>query len=278
MVAGVDEDHRPDRVEDIRVHVEDGQDRGLDAVPDQGKDIEVEIGVPGRGKGHDLEKSPNPKKENANCLGKDGDHDLNLINVARDLEVIKKTKKILPKKKKTNPKNVEIKIRKKKPHHLWYLKLRKKINQLHPKKKYPGQLHHQEVILEVRDLLVNHQEEVVRLVEENHLNRLKVVRLAILDIHCLQKDLGQEPQLISVLVGLHIEVERLRNVIVGNQILLNGVQENVAQVTISHVHLLKKGIDVYVHLNVDLHLPDHLLLEELQEHRHREVHNLLQDL
>lgn len=171
MVAGVDEDHRPDCVEAIRVHVEDGRDRGLDAVPDQGKDIGVEIGVQGKGKGRDLEKSLDPKKENANCLGKDEDQDLNLINVARDLEVIKRTKNILLKKKKTNPKNVKIKIRKKKPHHLWYLKLRKILNQLHPKKKYLGQLPHQEVILEVRDLPVNHQEEVVHLVEENHLNQ-----------------------------------------------------------------------------------------------------------
>lgn len=37
------------------------------------------------------------------------------------------------------------------------------------------------------------------------------------------------------------------------------------QVVISHVHLLKKDIDVHVHPYADLHLPDHLLLEESLE-------------
>jgi len=50
------------------------------------------------------------------------------------------------------------------------------------------------------------------------------------------------------------------------------------QVVISHVRLSKNDIDGHVHLYVDHHLPDHLLLEELLELPHLKVLSLLLDL
>lgn len=256
-------DHHLDRAEDIHVHVGDDQGHALDAVPDQGKDTVVEIGVLEKGKGHDLEKSHGLEIENVNHLEKDEEQGPNL-GVVQDLEAIKRIKNILQKEKTKNQKNGKKKIRKKIIRHLLYLKLRKKISQILLKKKNPDQLHHQEVILGVPDHLVNHLEEVVRLVEERLLNQLRAVRLVTLDAHCLRKDLEQELRLENVLVGLLEGVEHLRNA-VENQILLKGVLENEVLV-VNHEHLLKKDIDEHAHLYVDLHLPDHLLLEELLEH------------
>lgn len=161
-------DHHLDLVEDIHDPVEDGQDRVLGVVLDQEKGTEVVTGVQEIEKGHDRGKNQDLEIENVNHLETDEDLGPNL-NVVQDLEVIKKIKNILPKRKKINLKNGKRKIRKKKVL-LLYLKLRKKINQLLLKKKNLGQLLRQGVTLEVQDLLVNHQGEVVRLVEEKLLN------------------------------------------------------------------------------------------------------------
>lgn len=162
-MVGVVVGHHLDHVEDIHVHVEDDLDHDLDADLGPGKDTEVEIDVQEREKGHGPERSLSLEIENANHLEKNEDLDLNL-DVAQDPEVIRKIKNILQKEKKINQKNVKIKTRKKTILRLLYLKLKKLINQLRLKKKNPGQLRHQEVILEARGLLVNHLEEVVRLV------------------------------------------------------------------------------------------------------------------
>lgn len=77
-----------------------------------------------------------------------------------------------------------------------------------------------------------------------------------------------------MLAGPLVEVGHLRNVI-GNQIHHKDVLENVVQAVISHVHLLKKDIGVHVHPYVDLHPPDHLLLEELLGLHHLKALNLL---
>lgn len=162
-------DHHLDRVEDIHDHEGGGQDRVLDVDPDLGKDTAVVIGVLEKEKGLDPEKSLDLEIENVNHLETDVELDLNL-GVVQDPEVIKKIKNILLKEKMINQKNEKKKIRKKRIRHLLYLKLRKKKNQTLLRKRNLDQLHHQEVILGVRDLLVNHLEEVVRLVEERLLN------------------------------------------------------------------------------------------------------------
>jgi hypothetical protein len=276
-MVGVVEDHHLDHVEDIHVLVEDDQDHVPKDALDLGKDIEVEIDVQEIEKDHGPGKSQGLEIENANHQEIDEDQDLNLsLDVAQDLEVIKKIRNILLNEKKINQKNEKKKKKRKRIPHLLYQKLRKKINLLRLIKRNLGQQHHPEVILEAQDHQVNHQGEVVRLVEERHLNQSKAVRLVILDVHCLQNDLGQELLFVNELADLLVEVEHLKNVL-GNQIHLKDELENVVQVVISHVHLLKKDIDVPVHLYVDLHLPDHLLLEELLE-LHLKVLSPLLDL
>lgn len=275
LMVGVAVDHHLDHVEDIHVLVEDDQDHVLKGALDQGKDTGVEIDVL-----REIEKDHGPGKnqsleiENANHREIEEDQDLHpSLDVVRGLEVIKKIRNILLNEKKINQKNEEKKTKRKRILHLLYQKLKRKINLLHLIKKNLDQQHHPEVILGAQDHQVNHQEEVVLLVEERCLNQLKVVRLVILDVHCPQKDLGQELLFVNELVGLLVEVGHLRNAL-GNQIHLRDVLENVVQVVISHVLLLKKDIDVHVHPYVDLHLLDHLLLEELLE-LHLKVLNLL---
>lgn len=171
MEGVVDVGHHLDLVEVIPVHVEDDQDRVLNAGLDQGKDTEVVIGVLERGGGHGLGKSPDPETENVNCLETDEDH-VPSQDVAQDPEAIRKIRNIHPKEKKINPKNEKKRIRKKKLLlHLLHLKLRKKLNRQHLIKKSQDQLRLQEVILGVQDHLVNHLGEVVHLVEVKLLNQ-----------------------------------------------------------------------------------------------------------
>lgn len=267
-------DHHLDHI--IHAHTEDDRVHVLDAVPDQGKGTGVKIGVQEIEKGHALGKSQYLGTENAKRLGKDVDQSLNL-DVVQDPEVIKKIRNILQKKRMINQKNEKKKIRKRTILRLLHLKLKRKINLQHLKKRNPGLLHHREVILGARDHLVNHRGEVVRLVEGKHLNQLRAVCLVTLDAHHHQKDLEQELRLVSVLADLLVEVEHQKNV-AKSLIHHKGVPENVVLVVINHVHPVKKDVDAHVHPYVDLHLPDLLLLEELLEHHHLRVHNRLLDL
>jgi len=165
--------HHLDHVEGIHVLVEDGQDHVLKDALDQGKDIGVLIDALGIEKGHGPGKSLDLGIENVKHQEIDEDQDLNpslSLDVAQDLGVIKKIKNILLNEKKINQKNEKKRTKRKKTPHLLYQKLRKKINRQHLKKRNLGQLHHLEVILGAHDHLVNHQGEVVRLVEEKHLN------------------------------------------------------------------------------------------------------------
>lgn len=172
-MVGVVEDHHLDHVEDIHVLVEDDQDHVLKGALDQGKDTGVEIDVQEIEKDHGLGKNQGLEIENANHREIEEDQDLNpspSLDVVRGLEVIKKIRNILLNEKKINQKNEKKKTKKKKILHLLYQKLKRKINLPHLIKKNLGQQHHPEVILGAQDHQVNHPGEVVRLVEERHLN------------------------------------------------------------------------------------------------------------
>lgn len=177
-MVGVVVGHHLDPVEDIHALVEDDQDHDLKDALDQEKGSEVETDALEIEKGHGPGKSLGLEIENVNHQEIDEDQDLNLnpnpsqsLDVAQDLEVIKKIRNIHLNEKKINQKNEKKRTKKKRITHLLYQKLRKKINLLRLKKRNLDQLHHQEVILGAHDHLVNHQGEVVRLVEERHLNQ-----------------------------------------------------------------------------------------------------------
>lgn len=260
-MVGVVVDHRLDHVEDIHVHVEGDQGRALDAVPDQGKGIGVVKDVQEIERGRALRKSLDLETENAKRLENDGDRGLSL-DVVQDPEVTRKIKNILQRKEKTNRKSEKKRTRKKIILRLLHLKSKRKTSLQHPKRRNPGRLHRPEVILEVRDRLVNRREEVVLPAEGKHLNQLRAVRLVTLDVHHLQRGLERELLLVNVLAGPLVEVVHLKNV-VGSQIHHRGAPGNEVQVVINRrVLLLKKDVDAHVHPYVDLHLPDHLLLPD----------------